>query len=86
MPHSEETSAKFGMMWLMIIGVIVCIIVKSPLAFVFAFAFAYCFFGMLKQITRTHEQGVSSEDGDAEMQPLDKIRGDMTLGELLARY
>ena len=87
MPHSESVSGTFSMMWLMALGVIVCAVLKSPFGFLFLFALVWCFFSVVKQLTTTTSKEDDSADGkDVEMQPLGKITGDMTLGEVLARY
>ncbi len=84
MPHSESTNATFAMMWLMAIGFIICAIIKSPLAFAFLFALMYCFFGLLRRFGSP--ESFEDDDDQVEMEPLGKIRGDMTLGEILAKY
>ena len=87
MPVSEGMQARIGFMWMCVIGCIATILMQSPIVFLFAFALLYCFFGLLKEFGES--SAAKSRNDDIEMQPLEqsgKIDGNMTLGELLAKY
>ena len=88
MPISESAQAQFGAMWIMVVGIIVCILYKSPFAFLFMFGLLFCFFGLVRQLTEgLNDKPKGNEEVDEmELQPLGRVSGDMTLGEVLARY
>jgi hypothetical protein len=95
MPHSESTQATFAIIWIMAMGLVFCAVLKSPWGFAFLFGLVWCFASVLKDLTSSSSRNDvlhQSDDNDnnhskdTEMQPLGKIRGDMTLGEILARY
>jgi hypothetical protein len=89
MPHSESTNATFSTIWLMAMGIVICGALKSPWGFVFLFGLLWCSASVIKQFTSSSNDGeslASNDNNDTEMQPLGKIRGDMTLGEILAKY
>lgn len=82
---SESVQARLGAMWLIVIGLIICVIYRSPWGLALGFAFIWCLFGLAKSVVDKQGMKVEGED-DMEMQPLGKIRADMTLGELLNKY
>lgn len=87
MPLSESTQASIALMWLMVIGAVVCILEKSYWGFAFLFVFLWVFCGLVKRLVDPkHEDRLKEGDADVELQPLGKISKDMTLGEVLARY
>lgn len=91
MPLSESASVSITMMWIMAIACVACVMLKSPWGFLFLFGLVWCFASTLKELMSPGGNDASSDrDGtmkdEMEMQPLGKIRGDMTLGEILSRY
>ena len=85
MPLSEDQKGTLSIMWICVIGSIICIILHSPVAFLFVFGLMFSFFGMLKSFGNI---GGTPNFDDVEMRPLEEGRnlGDMTLGELMAKY
>jgi hypothetical protein len=86
MPLSEDQQASFGVMWFCAIGLIITILLKSPVGFLFVFGLMFTFFGMAKTLGSA---GATRDLDDIEMRPLEegrKFHGDTTLGELLSKY
>lgn len=89
MALNESTQSTFGILWLMIMAIIVCIFLKSPWVILFAFIFVFNFLGLVKSFTdgTKKEHGEDDAVDEVELQPLEKMDiKNMTLGELLDKY
>ena len=90
MAINESIQSTIGILWLMIMAIIVCIILKSPWVILFAFIFVFNFLGLVKSFTEAgakHQHGEGGAVDEVELQPLEKMDiKNMTLGELLDKY
>ena len=92
MPLSDDIKACVGVMWLCSLGMVVTVLLQSPWVFLFAFGLIWSMFSAAKTLADGKQQQQTGNEIDAlEMQPLEegrglKLRGDMTLGELMNKY
>ena len=90
MPISDGVKACVALAWICALGMVACVVLQSPWIFAFGFGLIYAMCSVARTFALAG-QGNKEDDAEAfEMQPLDsgplKIRGDMTLGELLNKY